>query len=129
MSIVELACNLIAQGHDPVHGALCQPACRDPVDDRERLNYAVNFLRLPMKVPPHISNYDTPKLLQAFHEELERRDHQWADALVSFQNNAAYIVALEVALEKHIPKEEFPTIGAVSHAAPDDGGKKTPRRA
>lgn len=49
----------------------------------ERLNYAINYLRLPLGVDPAIPNSDTVKLLEEFERAFERikmkneRLHDW----------------------------------------------------
>lgn len=49
-------------------------------DDREWLNYALNFLRLPLKIDPSISNFDRPKILAAFDAALRPPNTKLPDA-------------------------------------------------
>lgn len=41
-------------------------------NERARLDYTINFLRLPLQIDPKISNLDTVQLLAAFHVSLSR---------------------------------------------------------
>jgi hypothetical protein len=50
-------------------GAFTQLSMTD-ADTITRLNYALNYLRLPLKIDPGISNVDTDKLLAAFERAL-----------------------------------------------------------
>lgn len=44
------------------------------LDENDKLNFAVNYLRLPLGIDPDISNLDTVKLLNAFQIALDRLD-------------------------------------------------------
>lgn len=57
------------------------PLCQRPVDRNlvDRLNFVINYLRLPLGIDPSLKNDDVPAMLDAFQQALDSLDARSKD--------------------------------------------------